>query len=100
MSAIPPVGFFGGSTGGGEVVLILVVALLLFGSRNLPQVARTIGKTLEQFRRAANEVRDEVMRADLEDPPPRSLPPPPTALPPSQPKAPVQEDGPDERVAR
>ncbi|MCS6771483.1 MAG: twin-arginine translocase TatA/TatE family subunit [Kiritimatiellae bacterium] len=89
--------FFGGSAGGGEVLLILVVALILFGSKNLPEIARTIGRTLEQIRRTANEVRDEVMKAGLDEPPagtgpedrPRSLP---------QPRPPA-EDG-DERVPR
>lgn len=47
--------------------MILLVALLLFGSKNLPQIARTMGKTLEQLRRAANDVRDEVMKAELEE---------------------------------
>lgn len=90
MPVIVPIAFFGGSTGGGEVLLILLVALLLFGAKNLPQVARSIGKTLEEFRRAARDVRNEVMNADLEgESKPRALPPPP-----------VKRDEPDERVAR
>ncbi len=87
-------GFFGGSAGGGEILLILLVALLLFGSKNLPQVARTIGKTLEQIRRAAGDVRDEVMKADPElpkdDDAPNRLPPAPRP----------PEDASDARVAR
>lgn len=86
-------GFFGGTMGGGEIFLILLVALLLFGSKNLPQIARNIGKTLEQIRRAANDVRDEVMKAEpelLNDPSPNQ--------PPRDPKPP--EDGSNERVAR
>ncbi|HMP77445.1 MAG TPA: twin-arginine translocase TatA/TatE family subunit [Kiritimatiellia bacterium] len=89
--------FFGGGTGGGEIVLVLLVALLLFGSKSLPQVARTIGRTLEQIRRAANEVRDEVMRAepDLGTDEPRATQQP-AQLP--QPKPPGESS--DERVAR
>lgn len=93
MPEFAPVGFFGGSTGGGEVLLILLVALLLFGAKSLPQIARSLGRTLEEFRRAARDVKDEVMRADLEDSPPT----PPAALPPSPPPA---KEEPDERVAR
>lgn len=79
--------------GGGEIFLVLLVALLLFGSKNLPQIARSIGKSLEQIRRAANEVRDEVMKAEpelLNDDPPGRLPPAPR----------TPEKGSDDRVAR
>jgi len=55
--------FLGGSPGGGELLLILVVALLLFGSRRLPEIARSIGRAIEEFRRSAREIQDEVMRA-------------------------------------
>lgn len=92
-----PLAFLGGSTGGGEILLILVVALILFGSKNLPEIARTIGRTLEQIRRAANEVRDEVMKAGLEEEDaPRMRDEPTPILP--EPRPP-KEDA-DERVAR
>jgi sec-independent protein translocase protein TatA len=55
--------------GGTEVILILVVALLLFGAKNLPKIARSMGKSVEEFRRAAREVSREVMMADQPDPP-------------------------------
>jgi sec-independent protein translocase protein TatA len=62
--------FFAGPPGGGEVLVILVVMLLLFGAKKLPGMARTLGKTLEEFRRATREVTDEIMHADrhLDDP--------------------------------
>ena len=44
-----------------------VVVLLLFGAKNLPQIARTLGKTMEQFQRAARDVRMEIARAGEED---------------------------------
>jgi sec-independent protein translocase protein TatA len=56
--------------GGTEVFLILVVALLLFGAKNLPKIARGLGKSVEEFRRAAREVSREVMTADQVDEPP------------------------------
>jgi TatA/E family protein of Tat protein translocase len=62
--------------GGTEVFLILVVALLLFGAKNLPKIARTLGKSAEEFRRAAREVSREVMQADQDEPPARPTPPP------------------------
>ena len=69
-------GILGGSMGGGEVMLILAVALVLFGSKNLPKVARSLGRALEEFRRAAREVSSEIMKAGDDQPPPgaRKLP--------------------------
>jgi len=68
------VAFFG-MPSGGEMLLVLLVILLLFGSKNLPKMARTLGRTLEEFRRAAREVSDEIMHAEDEPPkPPKPLP--------------------------
>ncbi len=66
-----------GAPSGGEILLILFVILLLFGTKNLPKMARTLGRTLEEFRRAARDVSDEIMRADTDaatDDEPKSLP--------------------------
>ena len=46
------------------MMLIAVVILVLFGSKNVPKIARTIGRTMEQFRRAAQDVSSEIMQAD------------------------------------
>lgn len=59
---------FLGTPSGGEILLVLLVVLLLFGSKNLPRMARTLGKTLEEFRRASREVTDEIMHAADEPP--------------------------------
>jgi TatA/E family protein of Tat protein translocase len=49
-----------GSLGLPELVLIFVVALLLFGPRKLPEIGRTVGKALGEFRRASNDLRRTV----------------------------------------
>lgn len=49
--------------GGGEMMLILFVVLLLFGGDKMPQLAKSIGKSLREFKRAANEVEQEIKRA-------------------------------------
>jgi Tat protein translocase TatB subunit len=43
------------SIGGSELILIAIVALIVFGPRKLPQMAKTIGKTMAEFRNATNE---------------------------------------------
>jgi TatA/E family protein of Tat protein translocase len=47
----------GESLGMQELIMIGVIALIIFGPRKLPQIARTIGKTMAEFRKATNEFR-------------------------------------------
>jgi sec-independent protein translocase protein TatA len=49
--------------GGGELMLILLVVLLLFGGDKMPQLAKSIGKSLREFKKAASEVEQEIKRA-------------------------------------
>lgn len=49
-----------------ELLIILVIALVVFGPRKLPEIGRTIGKSLREFRRASDEIRSE-LRFDLDD---------------------------------
>lgn len=44
----------------GEIVLIFLVVLMLFGSKNLPELARGLGKGLNSFRRATEEIKQEL----------------------------------------
>ena len=43
-----------------EMMMILVIAVIIIGPRQLPQMARTMGKVMAQFRRATNELRTAV----------------------------------------
>lgn len=51
-----------GSIGGGEVLLILALALLVFGPRRIPEIGKTIGKTLAEFRKATGEFKSSLER--------------------------------------
>lgn len=51
-----------GSLGGPEIVFIFVLALLLFGPRKLPEIGRTVGRTLADLRRATHEFRSTLER--------------------------------------
>jgi TatA/E family protein of Tat protein translocase len=49
-----------GSLGMPELLFILLLALLVFGPKRLPQVGRTLGRGLREFRRATNELKRTV----------------------------------------
>ena len=49
-----------GSLGVPEILFILVVALLIFGPRRLPEIGRTIGKALGEFRRATTDLKRSI----------------------------------------
>ncbi len=59
-----------GSIGMPELMIIFVIALIIFGPRKLPELGRSLGKSLSEFKRASSELRstlDEEIR--LEDKP-------------------------------
>lgn len=56
-----------GSIGSFEILIILFVILLLFGSKQLPQAAKTIGKGIRDFQRATQNARNEITRIIEED---------------------------------
>jgi sec-independent protein translocase protein TatA len=47
---------------GGELMVIMLFALLFFGSKGIPDLARTLGRTMRQVRDASNEVQREIQR--------------------------------------
>jgi len=72
---------------GGEWLIILLLILLLFGAKRLPELARSLGKGVSQFKKAMNEATSEIEKvkgevtsaADLEadankTPPPKDGP--------------------------
>jgi TatA/E family protein of Tat protein translocase len=46
-----------GTLGTQELVFIFLLALLLFGPKKLPEIGRTVGKALTEFRRASNDLK-------------------------------------------
>jgi TatA/E family protein of Tat protein translocase len=49
-----------------ELIVILVIALLVVGPKRLPEVGKTIGKSLREFRRAQEDLKDS-FNFDLDD---------------------------------
>jgi sec-independent protein translocase protein TatA len=67
LSAMPNIG-------APEIVLLLLLALLLFGARRLPEIGRSLGKGMREFKDAVTGKDDEPER---ELPPPAETPAPP-----------------------
>jgi sec-independent protein translocase protein TatA len=88
-----------GTLGGPELFLILIVALIVFGPRKLPEMGRSFGRMMAEFRKASNEfqrtIEEEVDadRARSASPPARlpapEPPKPPDVTPTEAPSAPA-----------
>lgn len=57
-----------GLPGGSEWVIILLVVLLLFGAKRLPELAKGLGKSIREFKKATSEVEDDIREALKEEP--------------------------------
>jgi TatA/E family protein of Tat protein translocase len=69
-----------GSLGIPELLLIFVVALLVFGPKRLPEIGRTLGKALGEFKKATDDLKNtierEVQVEELKQIAPHVTPPP------------------------
>lgn len=76
--------FISGLPGGSEVILILVIVLLLFGAKKLPELSRSLGKSLGEFKKGKEDLEHEIreMKDDVQD---QTIPPDPEAKPRSHP---------------
>ena len=66
--------------GPSELIVILLIALIVFGPKRLPEIGRTLGKSLREFRQTSSEIREEFtfdLDEDLEPPPAAPSPAPP-----------------------
>ena len=74
-----------------EIMGILVVVLILFGAKKLPELARGLGSGIKEFKKATQDVQDDLHRALDDDPyhnpPPRKQPPAPRSAPAPESKA-------------
>ena len=48
-----------GGIGGMEIFIILVVALVIFGPKKLPEMGRSLGKAIREFKSAGSDLQDE-----------------------------------------
>lgn len=92
---LPPSAFLD-MIGGSELLLIFFVVLLLFGGEKMPEVARGIGKSIREFKKATAGVEEEIKKALAEPPPPtrkttEPVTPPPASLPSAPAAQPVED---------
>jgi len=60
-----------GSIGFPELLAIMAIALLVFGPKKLPEVGKSLGKALREFRKTSDEIKekieDEIQASELKD---------------------------------
>lgn len=58
---------------GAEMVLVMLLALLFFGAKAIPDIAKTLGKGMREFKKASNEIKREIndysadIKKDIDD---------------------------------
>ena len=83
-----------------ELLVILVVALIVLGPKRLPEIARSLGKGMAEFRRASTEFQRTLSASIEETPPvtpPRTAVPAPAAATPASAAENRTEPGPEKR---
>ena len=53
--------------GMGELIVILLIILLLFGAAKLPEIARALGKSIKEFKKAGKEIKDDIKEVTKEE---------------------------------
>jgi sec-independent protein translocase protein TatA len=60
-----------GSVGPAELILIFIVALLVFGPKRLPEIGKSVGKAIREFKRTSEEIKgrieDEIQASEIKD---------------------------------
>lgn len=68
-----------GSIGMPELIIIFVIALIVFGPRKLPELGRSLGRSLTEFKRASNDLRSTLEEEIRVEDTPATEPPKPKA---------------------
>lgn len=92
-----------GPLGVPELLFILALALLIFGPRKLPEIGRTLGRGISEFRKASSELRrtlnTEVLSEEVRQSDPRRILREPTEPPAAEKKPPAKQKPPKEEAS-
>ena len=61
--------------GGPEIAVIFILVLLLFGAKKIPELARGLGKSMGEFKKARQEFEHEMTQAQIDAESPKVTPP-------------------------
>lgn len=89
-TCLQPLAFLEG-IGGPELMFVLLIVLLLFGADKLPELARGLGKSMREIKKATSGVEDEIRKVMDERPP---VPEQPKKFPSHPPKPETKTDAP------
>lgn len=53
--------------GMGELIVVLLIVLLLFGASKLPEIARALGKSIKEFKKAGKEIKTDLQESTKEE---------------------------------
>lgn len=61
-----------------EIIVILVLALVVFGPKRLPEMGKSIGKAIREFKSVGSEIQNEITRVtdDIDIDPDKNIKPP------------------------
>ena len=96
------VGAMFGTLGGQEILFILVLALIVFGPKKLPEIGKSVGRMMNEFRKASNDFRrtlEDEVEADKARPIEPASPPSAEYTAPSPEAPPADSDGSTETAA-
>lgn len=79
-----------------ELIIIFVIVFVLFGAKKLPELARGIGKSLGEFKKAKSEFENELLNAEKRVPPVPS----PAAVPADETAKKPESDTPEQSEAK
>ncbi|MBV9999876.1 MAG: twin-arginine translocase TatA/TatE family subunit [Verrucomicrobia bacterium] len=68
-----------GNLGGPDLFVLLLIVLVFFGAKRLPELARGLGQSLNEFKKAREDFEREVNRPESQSPPPPQAAPTPSA---------------------
>ncbi|HYU78160.1 MAG TPA: TatA/E family twin arginine-targeting protein translocase [Vicinamibacterales bacterium] len=70
-----------GSIGMPELIIILVIALIIFGPRKLPELGKSLGKSINEFKRASADLQNTLEQEIKLEEQQKAAPPPPAPQP-------------------